>query len=299
MRKHREAVHSTKAAPHPRRRLAGRLGLLASTLGLLVFFSSTQIASAAAPSKGATGPTGPTGATGATGAKGATGANGVTGATGANGKEGAKGATGANGVNGVNGATGATGPEGRQGNTGPTGNTEQPEGSREIDNHIGSPSYGEEVECAHIVGDAPLGEWSSQEQCTQENLPRHLAGKWERINPVEHRQGPTGMNGIGVTGERGPTGENGVTGATGTTGATALQVLSIEGTATEGHIVQGTGRAATLSGAAKFSSTTSYTCYGSDLTSPSGVVTFNYISGTELEALAPGSDQVRFVCTGT
>jgi hypothetical protein len=66
-----------------------------------------------------------------------------------------------------------------------------------------------------------------------------------------------------------------------------------------GHVVQGTGRGVILSGGAAFSSASSYTCYGSDLTNPSGIVTFHYISGTMFEATASGSDEVRFLCIGT
>jgi hypothetical protein len=55
----------------------------------------------------------------------------------------------------------------------------------------------------------------------------------------------------------------------------------------------------TLSGGAAFSSASSYTCYGSDLTTPTASVTFIYTSGTAFEAVAPGTDNVRFVCIGT
>jgi Collagen triple helix repeat (20 copies) len=101
-------------------------------MSLLVFFSGTQLASAAAP-KGATGPTGPTGATGA---KGATGAQGVTGETGAKGETGATGPQGVTGATGPAGATGPTGPEGAQGSTGPTG----PEGVTHYANRITVPN---------------------------------------------------------------------------------------------------------------------------------------------------------------
>jgi hypothetical protein len=87
---------------------------------------------------------------------------------------------------------------------------------------------------------------------------------------------------------------------TGATGPTGVNVLNTAGTNSMlGHVVQGTGRGTILSGGAAYSSASSYTCYGSDLTNPAGVVTFNYISGTTFEAVAPGSDEVRFVCIGT
>jgi len=104
MRKRRVAMYGDKAASQTRRpRLAGRICLLASTCCLLVFFGSTQIASAAKPvgPTGPTGPTGPAGATGATGPAGATGPQGVTGAAGAPGATGPAGKTGATGATGT------------------------------------------------------------------------------------------------------------------------------------------------------------------------------------------------------
>ena len=123
--------------------------------------------------------------------------------------------------------------------------------------------------------------------------------------------GPAGLRGlVGATGPAGPTGATGPAGGTGATGATgpsgsALPVLSITGTATTGHVVQGTGSvgtAVTLSGAAAFSTAGSYTCYGSELTAPTAVITFDYISGTEFKTGANGGtagDGIRFVCVGT
>ena len=105
MHKRMEAMRSIKST---------RLWLIASALGLLVFFSSAAVSMAKPPS-GATGPTGATGATGATGPTGAAGANGATGATGATGPAGATGAAGANGSNGIVGLTGPTGPAGGSG----------------------------------------------------------------------------------------------------------------------------------------------------------------------------------------
>jgi hypothetical protein len=125
----------------------------------------------------------------------------------------------------------------------------------------------------------------------------------------------TGAN--GVTGPTGPTGNTGATGAgpTGATGPTGptgsgLQVLDTTGVATPGHVVQGevavpAGKGTelvTLSGAAAFSSVSSYTCYGSDLTPPhqANSVSWKYVSGTQFEIInANPSDTFRFVCTGT
>jgi hypothetical protein len=90
MHKRMEAMRSIKST---------RLWLIASVLGLLVFFSSASV-SMAKPPAGPTGPTGPRGATGATGAAGSNGTNG---------------ANGTNGTNGANGATGPTGPAGGSG----------------------------------------------------------------------------------------------------------------------------------------------------------------------------------------
>jgi hypothetical protein len=135
-----------------------------------------------------------------------------------------------------------------------------------------------------------------------------VQGKLGPQGPV----GPSGVRGVaGATGAAGTTGATGPTGVTGATGATGpsgpAQVLSITGTVTTGHIVQGTGTvgtAVTLSGAAAFSSASSYTCYGSDLTTPAAVITFTYNS-RDVEAFntAPvgggaTGDSVRFVCTG-
>jgi collagen triple helix repeat protein len=143
-----------------------------------------------------------------------------------------------------------------------------------------------------------------------------VQGKLGPQGPV----GPAGVRGVagaaGATGATGAAGTTGATGAAGTTGATGAtgssgpaQVLSITGTPTTGHIVQGTGTvgtAVTLSGAAVFLSAGSFTCYGSDLTTPAAVITFTYNSGdvaafntaANLGGGATG-DSVRFVCTGT
>jgi hypothetical protein len=55
----------------------------------------------------------------------------------------------------------------------------------------------------------------------------------------------------------------------------------------------------TLSGTAAFSGANTYTCYGSDTTTPTMSVTFTYLSGTSFEAMAPAGDNVRWICIGT
>ena len=127
--------------------------------------------------------------------------------------------------------------------------------------------------------------------------------------------GPTGPSGAGsgVTGATGPqgttgpTGPTGQTGPTGTTGASGLlQVLNTKGEGTQGHVVQGEAPGAgnpktvTLNVAAAFSSASSYTCYGSDLTEAKSTPTFSYTSGKEFAASTPtAGDTVRFACIGT
>jgi hypothetical protein len=83
-------------------------------------------------------------------------------------------------------------------------------------------------------------------------------------------------------------------------------VLDTTGVETQGHVVQGEATGAsnpktvTLSGAAAFSSVSSYTCYGSDLTETKSTPTFNYTSGKEFAANTPtAGDTVRFACIGT
>jgi hypothetical protein len=83
-------------------------------------------------------------------------------------------------------------------------------------------------------------------------------------------------------------------------------VLDTTGAETPGHVVQGEATGAsnpktvTLSGPAAFSSVSSYTCYGSDLTEPKSAPTFSYTSGKEFAAnTTTAGDTVRFACIGT
>jgi Collagen triple helix repeat (20 copies) len=190
MRQRREDTYGNKAAQQAcRSRLAGRLCLLASTLCLLVFFSSAQLASATKPAC-CGGPTGPTGASGPTGATGKEGPKGVTGAAGAPGEKGATGATGAEGKEGIgSGTTGATGAAGAAGATGAAG-------------------------AAGAAG-------ATGAQGTQGVTGATGAeGKTGATGPT----GPTGPTGVGETGATGPTGAAGthiVSGAVGPLGEKA------------------------------------------------------------------------------
>jgi hypothetical protein len=72
---------------------------------------------------------------------------------------------------------------------------------------------------------------------------------------------------------------------------------------TQGHVIQGEATGAskvTLSGAAAFTSKSSYTCYGSDLTETKTTPTFSYTSEKEFAVSTPtATDTVRFACIGT
>ena len=134
--------------------------------------------------------------------------------------------------------------------------------------------------------------------------PGGPAGAGAGVTGAQGSTGPTGSQ--GVTGAMGPTGPAGATGATGPTGPSGLEVLDTTGVETHGHIVQGEAAGATnpktvtLGGAAAFSSKSSYTCYGSDLTETKSTPTFSYTSGKEFAANTPtAGDAVRFVCIGT
>jgi hypothetical protein len=62
-----------------------------------------------------------------------------------------------------------------------------------------------------------------------------------------------------------------------------------------------TGTAVKLTGSAQFSSATSYTCFGSDITSSANPLTFAYASGSQFAVTAtngPTGQSVRFVCEG-
>jgi hypothetical protein len=55
----------------------------------------------------------------------------------------------------------------------------------------------------------------------------------------------------------------------------------------------------TLTGSSVFTGLGTYTCYGSDTTSSAGVVTFTYVSGTQVEMHGSISgDNVQAVCIG-
>jgi hypothetical protein len=130
------------------------------------------------------------------------------------------------------------------------------------------------------------------------------AGGTSGLRGVTGATGPQGP--AGPTGPAGTTGPAGATGATGPTGASGLvQVLDTTGAPTQGHVVQGvaTGpnpKTVTLSGPAVFTSGTSYTCYGSDVTKAEPAPTFSYTSGTAFAAdTTTAGDEVRFVCIGT
>ena len=135
--------------------------------------------------------------------------------------------------------------------------------------------------------------------------PGGPAGAGAGVTGAQGFTGPTGSQ--GVTGAMGPTGPAGATGATGPTGPSGLKVLDTAGVVeTQGHVVQGEATGAsnpktvTLGGAAAFSSKSSYTCYGSDVTAghTETTPTFSYTSGEQF-AVNAGGDTVRFVCIGT
>jgi hypothetical protein len=136
--------------------------------------------------------------------------------------------------------------------------------------------------------------------------PRGPAGE-RGNNGAGGTSGPRGLTGAtGPQGPAGPTGPAGATGATGPTGPSGLKVLDTTGVETQGHVVHGevTGASSpkpvTLSRPAAFSSVSSYTCYGSDVTPghTETTPTFSYTSGEQFAANA-GGDTVRFVCIGT
>ena len=169
------------------------------------------------------------------------------------------------GAQGPKGDTGATGPQGPKGDTGTTG-------------------------------------------------PQGLKGDTGAAGP----QGPKGDT--GATGATGATGPKGATGATGATGAAGPQgpagatgsipAYGQTGTTISGwHVVSLTakavGTAIKLTGAAPFTSATSYVCFGSDVTAKhtGALVTFTYTSGSQFAyALSSGryasGDTVDIVCQG-
>jgi hypothetical protein len=275
MRQQREAIPSTKAAAQARRRrLTRRMSLLASALGLLVFFSVAQAASAkpaletVTPNSGCPGD-----------------------------------------IVIFKGTTFLSGLKAEWENPQTTFGSTFGEITTEVKvltsttaeaavpfffqvvNGLTGPKDG--VGQVHLKGEATFA---------LNNIPGPKSFTYTNLYTCfgKAAQGPPGP-----TGPTGPTGPRGATGVTGPAGSGA--VLSTTGTFTPGHIVQGTGivgTAVTLSFGAGFSTASSYTCYDSDLTVNTAVITFNYISGTEFNTAVANDggatgDSVRFVCIGT
>jgi hypothetical protein len=272
---------------------------------------------------------GPTGNTGPQGPAGATGSTGKTGATGATGKTGA---TGAQGPAGPAGAAGPAGPQGPVGPQGPAGGV-QISSLTTVANGLVCPAGGFEMDFTATF--SPVTWCNGADGAVGPQGPQGAAGAVGPQGPkgdpgAAGTQGPKGDTGAtgpqGIAGPQGPAGATGPAGAQGpkgATGATGAQgpagpqgpagIVPIYNTSgalqTSQHVVTGmftmpnTNGPSTVSfsGAAVFTSASSFLCVAQDYTRGGQVRVVN-TSGSaftlQTSGYAARKDVIAFTCIG-
>ncbi len=218
--------------------------------------------------EGPKGEAGPQGPKGDAGARGSQGPQGLKGDTGAQGPQGLKGDTGAQGPQGLKGDTGAQGPQGLKGDTGAKG----PQG---------------------LKGDTGAQGPQGLKGDTGAQGPQGLKGD-------TGAQGPQGFQGIpGIQGTQGPAGTNGVVATYSNTGTPQTNMHAVVGSviANSGNPKSAT---VTLSGAAAFSSGSSYRCL---LQNRSNMETLQLTTAggssfTIQTSATTGSVNIDYICMG-